>query len=158
MMCACMSIHYARCVQSCGQMQRLRKEDLDFACSNKEISPDLSVDLIFSKPHESGAKEGQASQQNAEKKSPDMFAGGTEDFIFHSDYLGLSSISMRHVVQPRSEYKYLLSQYVQIQKQSGKGEKTSSDSVMVWALQVCVFVFVRVVVREAGKLSACVCL
>ena len=39
-----------------------------------------------------------------------MLDAGLEDFIFPSDYSGLSSISLRHVVQPRSEYKYLLTQ------------------------------------------------
>ena len=109
-------------LQSGGQMQRLKKADLDYACDTKRISRDLSVDLIFNKPAE-----------EAKKKVPGLEEGeaGLEDFIFPSDYSGLSGISQKHVVEPRNEYRYLLSQYVKYVK------KDARDSVMVWSLQRC---------------------
>ena len=85
-------------LQSSGQMQRLKKEDLDYACDNQCISRDLSVDLILAKPE-------------GKKKAEGMEVGGAglEDFIYPSDYSGLSGISQKHVVEPRTEYRYLLS-------------------------------------------------
>ena len=81
-------------LQSGGQMQRLRKADLDFASCNPSISPDFCVDLIFSKDAVPGgpARPGLTPAEEAELEN---------SYIFPSDFTGLTDMSQRHVVQPR---------------------------------------------------------
>jgi hypothetical protein len=99
-------------LQPGGQMQRLKKQDLDFACdapfpaqaqeapAGLALSPDFSVDLIFQKCNDGGASDGNE----------------LEEFIFPSDFAGLTNMNEMHVVKPSNEYKFLISEYLNLQR------------------------------------------
>jgi hypothetical protein len=89
-------------------MQRLKKQDLDFACdapnTTKDLDksgeglallPDFSVDLIFQK-----AQDSEKSDAGAEKAGAET-AHQLEEFIFPSDFSGIP-ISKLRVSTPKT--------------------------------------------------------
>ncbi|MGB1591600.1 MAG: hypothetical protein ACPIOQ_02520 [Promethearchaeia archaeon] len=124
-------------LQPGGQMQRLKKEDLDFACeaphSTRDVSadgmallPDFSVDLIFQKPDSAKALVQEGGEGHV-----------LDEFIFPSDFAGLTHISQMHVVEPHPPYISLMKEYERWQQEEDPRRRAVSEIVRGWALKRC---------------------
>ena len=121
-----------------GQMQRLKKEDLDFACEYPSMpishnnpvsmSSDFKVDLILSSPSQDKERPGELQVEERP---------GVEDFIFPSDFSGLIGMSEMHIVKPSNEYLFLLSEYLRLQREQNPKRSDVNEKVRAWVLKRC---------------------